>query len=80
MQKLKLAVWPYPGAIGVREGEELHVIDRWCYLGTAKNEVEIAELLQAGVPAFDRDTYMLLSKSLQKVDVVVLPRTLEMAG
>ncbi|WP_197492441.1 hypothetical protein [Methylomonas methanica] len=49
MQKLKLAVWPYPGAIGVREGDEMHVIDRGCYLDTAKNEAEIAELLQAGV-------------------------------
>ncbi|BBL57364.1 3'-5' exonuclease family protein [Methylomonas koyamae] len=80
MQKLKLAVWPYPSAIGVREGEELHVIDRWCYLGTAKNEADIAELLQSGRPAFDRDTYMLLSKSLKKAEVVVLPRTAEMVG
>ncbi|OAI20991.1 ethanolamine utilization protein [Methylomonas koyamae] len=79
MQKLKLAVWPYPGAIGVREGEELHVIDRWCYLGTAKNEAEIADLLQSGRPAFDRDTYMLLSKSLKKAEVVVLG-ALEMSG
>lgn len=80
MQKLKLAVWPYSGAIGVREGEELHVIDRWCYLGTAKNEADIAELLQSGRPAFDRDTYMLLSKSLKKAEVVVLSRTAEMVG
>ncbi|ATG89311.1 3'-5' exonuclease family protein [Methylomonas koyamae] len=80
MQKLKLAVWPYPGAIGVREGEELHVIDRWCYLGTAKSEAEIEELLRSGRPAFDRDTYMLLSKSLKKAEVVVLPGALEMVG
>lgn len=64
----------------MREGEELHVIDRWCYLGTAKNEADIAELLQSGRPAFDRDTYMLLSKSLKKAEVVVLPRTAEMVG
>ncbi|MDX8126044.1 exonuclease domain-containing protein [Methylomonas sp. OY6] len=80
MQKLKLAVWPYPGAIGVREGAELHVIDRWCYLGTAKNEADIAELLQSGRPAFDRDTYMLLSKSLKKAEVVGLSKAFRVVG
>lgn len=48
MTKLKLATWPYRGAIGIQEGDELHIIDRWCYLGTAKHESEIADLLAAG--------------------------------
>lgn len=72
MQKLKLASWPYPGAIGLREGQDLHVIDHWCYLGTAKTEAEVYELLAAGSPAFDRDTYMMLSKALKKAKVVML--------
>ncbi|WAR44967.1 3'-5' exonuclease family protein [Methylomonas rapida] len=72
MQKLKLASWPYPGAIGIREGEDLHVIDHWCYLGTGKTEAEVDELLAAGRPAFDRDTYMMLSKALKKAKVVML--------
>jgi DNA polymerase-3 subunit epsilon len=80
MDKLKLACWPYPGPIAIREGEDLHVIDRWCYLGTAKNEAEIPELLQSGLPAFDRDTYMLLSKSLEKAEVVLLPQAFRVVG
>jgi len=36
--------------------------------------------LQAGVPAFDRDTYMLLSKSLKKAEVVGLSQTLRVVG
>ncbi|HEY8037288.1 MAG TPA: exonuclease domain-containing protein [Methylobacter sp.] len=66
MNKLKLATWPYPGAMGIQEGDELHVIDHWCYLGTAKNEAEVHDLLGSSRPAFDRDTYLILSKSLKK--------------
>ena len=72
MHKLKLASWPYPGAIGIREGDELHIVDHWCYIGTAKNDEDIAELLTAGKPAFDRDSYQILIKSLKKAKVVNL--------
>lgn len=80
MHKLKLASWPYAGAIGVREGDDLHVVDRWCYLGTAKHESEIDELLQAGRPAFDRDTYMTLQKALKKAKVVNLSARLRVSA
>jgi DNA polymerase-3 subunit epsilon len=66
MQKLKLAAWPYAGAVGIREGDEIHVVDRWCYLGTARNEADVYELLNSSRPAFDRDTYLILSKALKK--------------
>ena len=72
MHKLKLATWPYQGAIGIRENEDLHVIDHWCYLGTARSESEIEEILAAGRPAFDRDTYQMLSKTLKKSYIVRL--------
>ena len=66
MTKLKLATWPYAGLVGLQEGDELHVLDHWCYLGTAKNEAEVHDLLGASRPAFDRDTYLILSKALKK--------------
>lgn len=72
MSKLKLSSWPYPGAIGIRETEDLHIIDHWCYLGTAHNDEEIQELLEQGRPAFDRDTYTTLNKALKKTQVVHL--------
>jgi DNA polymerase-3 subunit epsilon len=72
MSKLKLTSWPYPGAIGIREEEDLHVIDHWCYLGTAHSDEEIQALLEQGRPAFDRDTYMTLVKALKKTQVVHL--------
>jgi DNA polymerase-3 subunit epsilon len=58
--------WPYPGPIGLREGDDLHVVHSWCHLGTARNEEEVLELLQDGRPAFDFDTYKILSKALAK--------------
>ena len=66
MNKLKLATWRYPGAVAIQEGDELHVIDHWCYLGTAKNEADVQDLLGASRPEFDRDTYLILSKALKK--------------
>ncbi len=70
MNTLKLASWPYPGAIGIREADDLHVIDHWCYLGTARSDDEVDALLEQGRPAFDRDTYMTLVKALKKTQVV----------
>jgi DNA polymerase-3 subunit epsilon len=74
MHNLKLASWPYPGAIGVREGDDLHVLDHWCYLGTARTEADVQDLLNTGRPAFDRDTYQVLSKALKKYPIVDLSK------
>lgn len=71
MSKLKLSTWPYPGAVGLREAEDLHIIDHWCYLGTAKNEAEINDLMAGSRPAFDKDTYMILSKALKKTKAII---------
>lgn len=61
--------WPYAGRIGVREHApvseccELHVLDRWCYLGTVKTEVELHEFTATPrQPAFDLDTYKILAR------------------
>jgi DNA polymerase-3 subunit epsilon len=72
MSKLKLTSWPYSGAIGIREADDLHVIDHWCYLGTTHSDEDIQELLEQGRPAFDRDTYMTLVKALKKTQVIHL--------
>ncbi len=78
LAKLKLKAWPYPGAIGLVERndfmdvEEIHVVDGWRYLGTAKNEADIHELLeQARLTQFDMDTYKLLKSHMAKGKVAV---------
>ena len=63
LSKLKLAPWPITGPAIVREGDVVHVVEHWRYLGSARNEAEIAECLQAPLPAFDRETYRVLLKA-----------------
>ena len=55
----------------MREGDpyraltEIHVLDQWRYLGSARTESELAVLLeQSELPAFDIDHYRLLSRHL----------------
>ena len=65
LTRLRLSVWPYKGPIGIKEGDEMHVVDQWCYLGTTKHEGDVHDLLQNGQSEFDMDTYQLLKKSLK---------------
>jgi DNA polymerase-3 subunit epsilon len=67
LAQLKMHPWPFKGRVGVREGgrDAVIVLDRWCYLGTARTEAELAELTQSRArPAFDLDTYKILSRYL----------------
>jgi DNA polymerase-3 subunit epsilon len=68
---LKNLAWPWRGPVGVleedaeREASELHVVHQWCYLGTARSEAEVPELLEgARRLAFDPDQYKILAKHL----------------
>ena len=57
-----------------REATEVHVVDRWCYLGTASSDGELAELLEgARRPRFDYDHYKILSRHLGKKGVRTMP-------
>ena len=48
------------------------MVDQWCYLGTAKNEMELEETLTQGQKEFDMDTYQLLKKSLTRLSTDAL--------
>ena len=81
LARLKHLDWPHRGPLAVveedrsRDATEVHVLDRWCYLGTATSDAEVAELLEARRPRFDYDHYRILSRHLGKrgVRVVQLP-------
>lgn len=63
LAKLRLEAWPFDGPAWIKEGEEVHVVDGWCYLGSAKSEDELWPLLDQARPQFDRDTYRILTKA-----------------
>ncbi len=60
----KVQIWPFDGAIAIRDGEQMIVLDRWCYLGTANDEQELYELAQSGKAEFDLDIYKIVKKAL----------------
>lgn len=73
LSSLKLKPWPFPGRIALRErapsgsefqgapGPDLHVMDHWTYLGTARSDEELAALRTKSAGAgFDPDLYKVL--------------------
>jgi DNA polymerase III subunit epsilon len=73
LHSLRTLPWPFGGRIAIREnaadGEtaELHVLDRWCHLGTIRSEDELHDITTSRVaPVFDVDTYKILKRFLAK--------------
>ncbi len=79
LANLHVKTWPYPGAVGLVEGEgervDVHVVNNWCYLGTARSDEALHTLLEQAPsrPAFDLDTYKILSKALLQRRLPVRP-------
>ena len=76
----KVATWPFVGPVGFVERSKdktqtaIHVVDRWCYLGTATQEGECADLLETARPQFDPDIYKILRKAAKELQAVPLQR------
>ena len=71
LESLRLRRWPWPGPVAIREyhadsgRSAMHLVDRWCLLGTAEDEASFGELLAAPpARAFDLDTYRILVRWL----------------
>jgi DNA polymerase-3 subunit epsilon len=71
LARLKLPAWPWRGPVGViehdaeRDATEVHVVDQWCWLGTAQNDTEVAELLDGARRArFDLDHFRIFTRHL----------------
>ncbi len=81
LANLHVKVWPWPGSVGLIEtaGErtDIHVVNNWCYLGTARSDDELWTLLEQlpTRPAFDLDTYKILSRALVRKDLTIRPLT-----
>ncbi len=65
----RLGDWPYPGpaALTERRGRrlDLHVVDRWCHLGTVHHRHDLHDLAD-NEPHFDLDIYRILKRFLEK--------------
>jgi excinuclease Cho len=78
LEAMRVACWPFPGAIGLVERHadtmQIHVVRNWCYLGSV-DALEEAALLDQLAPGFDADGYRILRKQLVSgsMEVVTLP-------
>ena len=79
LSTLALKRWPYGGMVGVRESSliarrtEVHVFRDWCWLGTARDETELAAIIETPPRGeFDLDIYRLLARRLARVKVIPL--------
>jgi hypothetical protein len=43
-----LGAWPFAGPAWIREGEDVHLIDRWRHLGTVGNDADLQRLAGCG--------------------------------
>ncbi len=80
LQLYKVPVWPFSGAVAIKNGRSMLVINKWCYLGTANDHDELDNLAQYEDLDFDPDIYKLVKKALtgvHKTNVVKLSRTQE---
>jgi hypothetical protein len=86
----RIAAWPHDGAVALIERradglrEDLHVFDRWCWLGSVASLDAAHALAAADDPrSFDADVYRIVRAALARgtCDVVALglPRGLDTA-
>lgn len=72
----KVKAWPYAGPVAIREYNEefdmteVHLLDTWCYLGSAETEEELLERL-SGEKKFEYDTYKILHAVIHRNASVV---------
>ncbi|MDP9108856.1 MAG: exonuclease domain-containing protein, partial [Pseudomonadota bacterium] len=71
LNQLRMQRWPYSGPIAIREGQALHVVGNWSYLGTANSPGEATEMIERGQPHFDRDVYKILRERLSDMSAQV---------
>ncbi len=72
LARLAVESWPHAGPVGIREAADLHVVDRWRYLGCAQSLDQARGLLRQGQVVFDLDVYRILLRAFRLAELVDL--------
>jgi DNA polymerase III subunit epsilon len=87
MASLRIQAWPYDGPMALVEAgpggrEDLHVVNRWRYLGTAEHDHEAWSFVEqsTGDECFDADIYKTLTRGLALGKLVARPLAPRKAG
>jgi DNA polymerase-3 subunit epsilon len=86
LSRLRLEAWPFKGRIGVKEIDrsgirtDIHLLDRWRYLGTVHTDHELRDALDTRSEAsFDPEIYLILTRFFKRhwdsLEIVSLPVT-----
>ena len=79
LEEMRITIWPYQGPMGIGEEcdgwAQIHVVDRWFYLGSIDNEKNTGQLVRSAKPAFDVDTYKILAKPMLRGELRIKPVT-----
>ena len=67
LRTLRIPGWPHQGPIGLRERTDLHVVERWRYLGTARSDHDLEALLGERPHDFDPRIFRLLRRTLARL-------------
>jgi len=79
----RVPAWPFAGAVALRERaadggrEDLHLFDRWCWLGSVRTEAAAAQAVATAPRVFDADVYRIAQRALAAADdgdLIELPR------
>ena len=76
LETLRVATWPYPGAIGLQERsddmQQIHVVHNWCYLGSVDTRQQARKLGKVAA-GFDADGYKILCRPILTGKARILP-------
>jgi len=78
LETRRVPAWPFRGAVALIERdaeglrEDLHVFDRWCWLGTVRTHEAAAQLAVSGQREFDADVYRIAHKALVAANALAL--------
>ncbi|WP_211343477.1 endonuclease [Lampropedia puyangensis] len=76
LEDWRLHAWPYAGPVALVERwdalQQWHVLDNWCYLGSASGHAEATALLYP-MPTYDVDSYKILVRPLMLGQLEVVP-------
>ena len=65
---LRLASWPYPGPLAIREVRKVHLFDAWEHLGSVRAGSDVAALLDQRRRGFDADIFHALRQTLPRLN------------
>jgi DNA polymerase III subunit epsilon len=67
LRPLRVPAWPYHGPVGIRERSDVHVVDQWQFLGTARSDGDLHAILEGRPREFDPRTYRVLRRTLSQL-------------